>query len=154
MAEASNCEAMADDSDAHEQGKIYEIEKCTQRTSPASSQNISSIDLNEEASSNVDEEISDEIPALSFVDCEKSSEGNSDNNSTSEEGNEKKVRKYNRSKMPRLRWTPDLHMSFVHAIERLGGQESKCTTTKSETNLRFSCFSVNVINWFQEFCRI
>ncbi|XP_020099918.1 histone-lysine N-methyltransferase, H3 lysine-79 specific-like [Ananas comosus] len=25
--------------------------------------------------------------------------------------------------MPRLRWTPDLHLSFVHAIERLGGQE-------------------------------
>ncbi|GFP89604.1 putative myb family transcription factor at1g14600 [Phtheirospermum japonicum] len=25
--------------------------------------------------------------------------------------------------MPRLRWTPDLHLSFIHAIERLGGQE-------------------------------
>ncbi|GAU39865.1 hypothetical protein TSUD_69130 [Trifolium subterraneum] len=25
--------------------------------------------------------------------------------------------------MPRLRWTPDLHHSFVHAVERLGGQE-------------------------------
>ncbi|KAF2309537.1 hypothetical protein GH714_003741 [Hevea brasiliensis] len=25
--------------------------------------------------------------------------------------------------MPRLRWTPDLHLSFVHAVERLGGQE-------------------------------
>ncbi|KAL5199430.1 hypothetical protein ABZP36_020633 [Zizania latifolia] len=33
------------------------------------------------------------------------------------------VRQYNRSKMPRLRWTPDLHMAFVHAVERLGGQE-------------------------------
>lgn len=33
------------------------------------------------------------------------------------------VRQYNRSKLPRLRWTPDLHMSFVHAVERLGGQE-------------------------------
>ncbi|WRX32654.1 hypothetical protein QQP08_025141, partial [Theobroma cacao] len=27
--------------------------------------------------------------------------------------------------MPRLWWTPDLHPSFVHAIERLGGQEHK-----------------------------
>lgn len=33
------------------------------------------------------------------------------------------VRQYIRSKMPRLRWTPDLHSSFVHAVERLGGQE-------------------------------
>ena len=35
------------------------------------------------------------------------------------------VRPYNRSKVPRLRWTPDLHLCFVHAVERLGGQESK-----------------------------
>ncbi|KAA8519645.1 hypothetical protein F0562_013910 [Nyssa sinensis] len=27
------------------------------------------------------------------------------------------------SKMPRLRWTPDLHISFLHAVEKLGGQE-------------------------------
>lgn len=33
------------------------------------------------------------------------------------------VRRYNRSKMPRLRWTPDLHRCFIHAVERLGGQE-------------------------------
>ncbi|KAE8688533.1 UDP-glucose pyrophosphorylase 3 isoform 1 [Hibiscus syriacus] len=33
------------------------------------------------------------------------------------------VRPYNRSKTPRLRWTPDLHLRFVHAVERLGGQE-------------------------------
>ncbi|KAK9742316.1 hypothetical protein RND81_03G163600 [Saponaria officinalis] len=54
--------------------------------------------------------------------------GLSSSNSTVEE-NEKKggssgsVRPYNRSKMPRLRWTPDLHLCFVHAVERLGGQE-------------------------------
>ncbi|XP_030540353.2 uncharacterized protein LOC115748091 [Rhodamnia argentea] len=33
------------------------------------------------------------------------------------------VRRYVRSKMPRLRWTPDLHLCFVHAVERLGGHE-------------------------------
>ncbi|XP_020572606.1 uncharacterized protein LOC110019324 [Phalaenopsis equestris] len=33
------------------------------------------------------------------------------------------VRQYVRSKMPRLRWTPELHLSFVHAVERLGGHE-------------------------------
>lgn len=34
------------------------------------------------------------------------------------------VRQYVRSKVPRLRWTPDLHLCFVRAVERLGGQES------------------------------
>ncbi|KAJ0094817.1 hypothetical protein Patl1_15703 [Pistacia atlantica] len=33
------------------------------------------------------------------------------------------VRQYIRSKVPRLRWTPELHHCFVHAIERLGGHE-------------------------------
>ncbi|XP_010529836.1 PREDICTED: putative Myb family transcription factor At1g14600 [Tarenaya hassleriana] len=32
------------------------------------------------------------------------------------------VRQYVRSKVPRLRWTPELHHCFVLAIERLGGQ--------------------------------
>ncbi|XVF55047.1 hypothetical protein PTKIN_Ptkin06aG0005400 [Pterospermum kingtungense] len=51
--------------------------------------------------------------------------GGSSSNSTVEE-NEKKpisVRPYVRSKLPRLRWTPDLHLRFLHAVERLGGQE-------------------------------
>lgn len=34
------------------------------------------------------------------------------------------VRQYIRSKVPRLRWTPELHHCFVHAIERLGGHKS------------------------------
>lgn len=33
------------------------------------------------------------------------------------------VRQYIRSKVPRLRWTPELHQCFVHAIQRLGGQD-------------------------------
>lgn len=33
------------------------------------------------------------------------------------------VRQYIRSKVPRLRWTPDLHQCFIHAIQRLGGQD-------------------------------
>ncbi|KFK43703.1 hypothetical protein AALP_AA1G162200 [Arabis alpina] len=32
------------------------------------------------------------------------------------------VRPYVRSPVPRLRWTPELHRSFVHAVELLGGQ--------------------------------
>lgn len=58
--------------------------------------------------------------------------GSTSSNSTVEETSDKKasgsvtgsVRPYVRSKNPRLRWTPDLHLRFVHAIERLGGQES------------------------------
>ncbi|RLN12610.1 hypothetical protein C2845_PM09G15410 [Panicum miliaceum] len=48
-----------------------------------------------------------------------------DTSSKGEDGGERTptVRQYNRSKLPRLRWTPDLHMAFVHAVERLGGQE-------------------------------
>ncbi|KAJ4837711.1 hypothetical protein Tsubulata_027916 [Turnera subulata] len=50
--------------------------------------------------------------------------GGSSSNSTVEE-NEKKtsVRPYVRSKMPRLRWTPELHLCFIKAVERLGGQD-------------------------------
>ncbi|KAF3321105.1 Myb family transcription factor [Carex littledalei] len=33
------------------------------------------------------------------------------------------MRPYLRSKVPRLRWTPDLHLCFVQAIEMLGGEE-------------------------------
>ncbi|XP_010534614.1 PREDICTED: uncharacterized protein LOC104810118 [Tarenaya hassleriana] len=33
------------------------------------------------------------------------------------------VRPYNRSKTPRLRWTPELHRCFLQAVERLGGQD-------------------------------
>ncbi|XP_027111943.1 uncharacterized protein [Coffea arabica] len=123
LAEEFNCEAMVEDSGVNAKLKSDRNEDDTAQTSPDSSLNISSIDLNEEASSNVDEETSSEVPDLSLVDCEKSSEGNSENYCTSVERNEKKVRQYNRSKLPRLRWTPDLHLSFVHAIERLGGQE-------------------------------
>lgn len=50
--------------------------------------------------------------------------GGSSSNSTIEENDKKPlVRPYVRSKMPRLRWTPDLHLRFVHAVEKLGGQD-------------------------------
>ncbi|XP_044461317.1 uncharacterized protein LOC123192735 [Mangifera indica] len=71
-------------------------------------------------------EIQDESAESEEIDGEsKARNGGSSSNSTVEE-NEKKplsVRPYVRSKLPRLRWTPDLHLRFVHAVERLGGQE-------------------------------
>ncbi|KAL5720951.1 hypothetical protein ACHQM5_013572 [Ranunculus cassubicifolius] len=58
---------------------------------------------------------------------ELSKNGSSSSNSTVEENEKKKnstgVRQYIRSKTPRLRWTPELHHRFAHAVERLGGQE-------------------------------
>ncbi|RLN07265.1 uncharacterized protein C2845_PM11G19660 [Panicum miliaceum] len=56
----------------------------------------------------------------------ESKKGDTKGGSKSEGSGEQRVpmvRQYNRSKLPRLRWTPDLHMAFVHAVERLGGQE-------------------------------
>jgi hypothetical protein len=73
-----------------------------------------------------DEGDEEEADKISF---KSRNEGVSTSNS-SVEGNEMKaastgsVRQYIRSKMPRLRWTPDLHLCFVHAVERLGGQDS------------------------------
>ncbi|KAG0487962.1 hypothetical protein HPP92_006773 [Vanilla planifolia] len=61
--------------------------------------------------------------------AEEEAEGGSSSNSTVEELDRKatlssgSVRPYNRSKTPRLRWTPDLHTSFIRAVERLGGQD-------------------------------
>ncbi|XP_010907869.2 uncharacterized protein [Elaeis guineensis] len=53
--------------------------------------------------------------------------GGSSSNSTVEESERKPssgtVRQYVRSKNPRLRWTPELHLCFVQAVERLGGQD-------------------------------
>lgn len=57
-------------------------------------------------------------------------ESKASSNSTVEESDKKtKVRPYVRSKVPRLRWTPDLHLRFVRAVERLGGQESTSLAT-------------------------
>ncbi|KAK9267429.1 hypothetical protein L1049_009855 [Liquidambar formosana] len=100
-------------------------EEQTENTSVGSSQKCSSFDLNAEAYYSEEEGGTAEGTDLSIEDDEKPTEENSANDNTSGEGNERRttVRQYVRSKMPRLRWTPDLHLSFVHAVERLGGQD-------------------------------
>ncbi|XAR50798.1 hypothetical protein NMG60_11005236 [Bertholletia excelsa] len=89
-----------------------------------SSKKGSVFDLNETA---VDEEEDGNYygHGKGFSDDGSSPEVNSGSNNSTMEGKEKttRVRQYIRSKMPRLRWTPDLHMAFMHAVERLGGQE-------------------------------
>ncbi|XP_031281919.1 uncharacterized protein LOC116140428 [Pistacia vera] len=116
--------AMTEDSEIYGQEKSERTEEQAENTSGVSSQKCSSFDLNEEASS--EEDSFAKVAELSVEDDEKGTEGSSsDNNLTNEGGNERRpaVRQYIRSKMPRLRWTPDLHLSFVHAVESLGGQE-------------------------------
>lgn len=89
--------------------------------SSGSSKKWSSFDLNEEATS----EDNNHEATLEENENENEKE-NIEGNSRSREGNNErrgKVRHYVRSKMPRLRWTPELHHSFLHAVERLGGLE-------------------------------
>jgi len=106
------------------------------------------LDLNEEAADDGDGSTSDDPISINDI---SSQEGNlSSNNNSSEEGKERAtaVRQYVRSKMPRLRWTPDLHLAFVHAVERLGGQESKCNSLQAYT--LFLC-TMNIIKPYSNF---
>ncbi|CAL0318556.1 unnamed protein product [Lupinus luteus] len=43
-------------------------------------------------------------------------------------GREGVVRQYVRSKVPRLRWTPELHRCFVYAIQILGGHHNRVSS--------------------------
>lgn len=78
----------------------------------------SSFDLNEEAA--MDDDENGNITNVPY-----NGDTSSISTNTTTEGKERTtmVRQYVRSKMPRLRWTQDLHLAFVHAVERLGGQE-------------------------------
>lgn len=73
--------------------------------------------------------------------------GGSSSNSTIEESDKKpSVRPYIRSKMPRLRWTPDLHLRFVHAVEKLGGQESEFYNIQPSSLLNILVITLKLLN--------
>ncbi|XP_065047995.1 uncharacterized protein LOC135678773 isoform X2 [Musa acuminata AAA Group] len=112
--------------------------------SPSRKRGLQELDLNEdlmtEGSDEEEEEGSDDDDGGSTTEVagggsssnNSSTNINNDGNSNINEGGNTaegsservaSVRQYNRSKTPRLRWTPDLHLSFVHAVERLGGQD-------------------------------
>ncbi|KAJ6886037.1 hypothetical protein NC651_026648 [Populus alba x Populus x berolinensis] len=60
---------------------------------------------------------------ISLISSQKCSSYDLNEEASSAGDNGITIRQYVRSKMPRLRWTPDLHLSFMHAVERLGGRE-------------------------------
>ncbi|XP_022739111.1 uncharacterized protein LOC111291569 [Durio zibethinus] len=112
----------------HDEEKRVDSEEQAENLSAVSSQKCSSFDLNEEASSEEDYYNiivkEGEVMSVEEDEIEKRTEGSSSNNNIGEGGSDRRtVRHYVRSKLPRLRWTPDLHLSFMHAVERLGGQE-------------------------------
>nr|XP_025640443.1 probable transcription factor GLK2 [Arachis hypogaea] len=89
-----------------------------------------SFDMNEGAAMSDDEELEEENNNEAKEEEEDNNEeGNSANPSSSSTASREGkrgsgVRQYVRSKMLRLCWTPNLHLSFVHAVQRLGGQET------------------------------
>ncbi|WOH11940.1 hypothetical protein DCAR_0831436 [Daucus carota subsp. sativus] len=97
-------------------------EQLDNKTSSESSNNNSSFDLNEVANSEGDE-CENDVPDPRGEYSDGHVGGSENHECRNESGKKGSVRRYVRSKLPRLRWTPELHRSFVHAIERLGGQE-------------------------------
>ncbi|KAK2981347.1 hypothetical protein RJ640_013138 [Escallonia rubra] len=117
--------SMAERTDKFVEAKSKGSDTQANGSSPSSSQKCSSFDLNVVAIDE-DEESATPVPDEEFAEEGTSREAQSSSNSTSSNGKEQStiiVRQYVRSKMPRLRWTPDLHLTFVHAVERLGGLE-------------------------------
>lgn len=127
-------------------GKINEqVENAS--SSSVSLQKITSFDLNEEANNGEEDGMADDVKKKNLADNRSSREStyvlsqfdllftddlllfakNVRFGFLLTGGNESKAtaRQYVRSSTPRLRWTPDLHFSFVRAVERLGGQDSK-----------------------------
>uniref|UniRef100_A0A804PLA5 Myb family transcription factor n=1 Tax=Zea mays TaxID=4577 RepID=A0A804PLA5_MAIZE len=49
------------------------------------------------------------------------------------------TRRYNRSKVPRLRWTSELHRNFVRAVDCLGGQDSTFCSCLLTSHAKHAC---------------
>ena len=62
------------------------------------------------------------ISAFTFKDALQAHPLNSEMKKGEKSGS---VRRYNKSQLPRLRWTPELHQHFVDAVQHLGGKYSK-----------------------------
>lgn len=109
--------------DRRKRSRSDESEAAEEKLNPLMSRKWSSFDLNEEA------RVEEGDDGMNIEEVEKNEErkyGNTSTNNVNNSNNARRtaVRQYVRSKVPRLRWTPELHLNFVHAVQRLGGQES------------------------------
>ncbi|KAF3560427.1 hypothetical protein F2Q69_00017723 [Brassica cretica] len=76
----------------------------------------------EEEEEDEEERSADQSPSSnSYVEESGSQHHHNNNDQIKKKGGS--VRPYNRSKTPRLRWTPELHLCFLQAVERLGGPD-------------------------------
>ncbi|XP_010517442.1 PREDICTED: uncharacterized protein LOC104792882 [Camelina sativa] len=75
----------------------------------------------EEGEEDEEERSGDQSPSSNSYVEESGSHQNHDHDQIKKNGGS--VRPYNRSKTPRLRWTPELHICFLQAVERLGGPD-------------------------------
>lgn len=111
------------------------------------------------SSSSTEDSNKTNIPPTNQID-EEEEEEDLDSNSTVEENSKKSgsgsgsgsVRQYIRSKTPRLRWTPELHLCFVHAVERLGGQDRKFFGNKKYNFVTYLTLITQVINVVPNLC--
>lgn len=108
--------------DRRKRSRSDESEAAEEKLNPLMSRKWSSFDLNEEA------RVEEGDDGMNIEEVEKNEErkyGNTSTNNVNNSNNARRtaVRQYVRSKVPRLRWTPELHLNFVHAVQRLGGQE-------------------------------
>ncbi|KAH0467808.1 hypothetical protein IEQ34_002841 [Dendrobium chrysotoxum] len=118
--------------------EVEEIRRCERSDQRGRKRSNSKLDLNEEVvvvgneGDGEDEDDDEEEKEIEEEMIEGEEEGSSSNNNSGDNRfyGEKSsaaaaigVRQYVKSKLPRLRWTSELHLLFVRAIERLGGQE-------------------------------
>ncbi|CAN7115858.1 unnamed protein product [Brassica rapa subsp. narinosa] len=89
------------------------------RSSSQSSENSKKTD-NKDEEEDEEERSADQSPSKNSY-LEENGSHHHNNDQIKKSGGS--VRPYNRSKTPRLRWTPELHICFLQAVERLGGPD-------------------------------
>lgn len=123
---------MAEEKEREEEEEVMmvDVEEAEDDETESHQSPLWTLDLNEDSAGDKEEEEDTGGRKGGSFTTDQEVEGDQGNRSRSEGscndrgGSTTTVRQYVRSKMPRLSWTPDLHLAFVDAVKRLGGQES------------------------------